>query len=161
MKYCTPPPPHIPPPLLNQCFEECKRTIERVEDTLGTAHTVFRTAELYGTRHDIHAYAYMYTYISIYMYVVHASMFFMCICISACMAVHIRAFSIQTIWKLSAMLSWMSSVEALVRCSLSVHHHTPYMSSVETLVRCSLSLASLQKKEQSLLCCFARSPSFS
>lgn len=133
MKYYTPPPPHITPPLPNQCFEECKRTIERVEDTLGTAHTVFRTAELYGTRHDMHAYPHMHTYISIYiyMYVVHASIFFMCICMPACMAVHVRTFSIRTIWKLSAMLNWMSmsesSVETLVRCSLSMHHtHTHY-----------------------------------
>ena len=95
--------------------------IERVEDTLGTAHTVFRTAELYGTRHDIHAYP----------YVVHASMFLMCICMSASMAVHVRAFSIRTLWKLSAILSWMSmpesSVETLVTCSLSLHHtHAHY-----------------------------------
>ena len=75
------------------------------------------------------------------MYVVHASMFFMYICMPACTAVHVRAFSIRTIWKLSAMLSWMSmsesSVETLERCSLPMHHTHTYMSSVE---RCSLSL---------------------
>ena len=65
------------------------------------------------------------------MYVVHASMFFMYICMPACTAVHVRAFSIRTIWKLSAMLSWMSmsesSVETLERCSLSLASHTHTM----------------------------------